>query len=128
MAKTLTQGSFNADYSTIYTAPSTSYARITALYIDGYYSPSSSASFPHQSQRIAKLSVNEATLIAGKYPYSGYVSLSTSYSYTNAGLQDNSFLVPPSGVVKIYTGYYNGPLYARYSILIEEIAKTTVEA
>jgi hypothetical protein len=128
MAKTLLSGQQTHQDKTIYTCPSSSYAKVTVLYIsdknnDGYIYELGN----NGSARYAKLRVNGAIIVGGAYPYSG-VARASSGSTVNAGGMssfDGNLIVPPSAILSVGASYNRTVVYA---LLIEEISKSIVEA
>jgi len=133
MAKTVVKGSSynNASQPTIYTAPSDKYAKVTVVYFGcRYHNYGDGDSYvPHMW--INGTSTNSAgdntQVIKGNMPYTGAMYSGTSWRHASNGAigLEGAFLVPPSALIRIQSMSYE---HCSYYLLIEEIAKTTVEA
>jgi len=132
MAKTLTSGVFSSNQkTTIYTAPSDKYAYVTVIYFHTGYQNTGNESQYYQtwsSSMSCYLGIDHNAIVSYPCPYFGTLATSNS-SYSHHSKGNTSFIVPPSSTVKAYLngGTYNNSIL-KYMILIEEVAKTTVEA
>jgi len=126
MAKTLVQGSFqNASYNTLYTAPSTKYAKVTFMYCGLSYFDSNTTS----SNYVNQINVNEVLVVKGNFPFTGQVPMAgtSPNNSTIQGLTDSTLLIPPSGVLQ-YRNWGSQNTTAYYAFIVEEIASSTVLA
>jgi len=124
MAKTLLRGTWaSSSFTTLYTCPSDKYAKVTVL------------SYLNQSLQTGKnyygyecyLWVNGRPMISSGYPRQG-----TGMHYSSETFMNNFegfVILAPSDTFGIYQNATNQSwLNSDYSILIETVAKTTVEA
>jgi hypothetical protein len=127
MAKTLLQGIYTGtSYYTLSTVPADKYAKVTIFTFGDKRSDNQmypSFENPSQDHRLGNCGT---IVVCGTYPYHGTTG-GNSYHFLTGGLDDNTFIVPPSGYISIH-GHANSSKYTQYKLLVEYIDKTTVEA
>jgi hypothetical protein len=125
MAKTLVSGTYTATNgykSTIYSCPSTKFAKVTIIGVSKIRPDNYGVG---EIATGVQLGVSGRGIITGMYPYSGMAT--STYEYFTTGLNDGSFMVAPSEYVHI-SGFYPTNWSLGYKLIIEEIDSTTVLA
>jgi len=128
MAKTIIKGSYyTTTTNTLYTAPSTKYAKVTIVYygVENTSWNSSSNMVGLWINASPASGYGKCAILQGNFPHVG-VYANTMFATDRGRLPiDGTFLMPPSTYLQADSAANN---WSNFYFIIEEIAKTTVEA
>lgn len=128
MAKTLLQGIYTGtSFYVLSNVASDKYAKVTILTFGDKRSDEQMYGYWSNAQQTHRLGNCGTIVVCGTYPYHGLLQGDANQYIISGGLDDSTFIVPPSGYISIH-GAPNGSQYTQYKLLVEYIDKTTVEA